>query len=220
MIKARAPALIFLDVQMPDANGFQVLEQLGPEPMPVIVFVTAYDEYALRAFDSHALDYLLKPFDHERFDEALRRAKRQVQLQSFEETSRRLYALLEELLPPQKETGIRAPKGAAVERLTVRSGGRLFFVKIDEIDWIEATGDYVRLHVGERSYLLRETMSNLTAKLDAEKFLRIHRSTIVNAERVRDIQPLFKGEYVVTLKDGRQLKLSRSYRDRLKQFLG
>jgi len=222
MIREHAPDLVFLDVQMPYADGFQVLEQLDTAHLPVIVFVTAYDEYALRAFESHALDYLLKPFDHERFDNTLQRAKRQIQLQSLGDTSRRLIALLEELNGARAEAHGRAEPLVIKyqERLAIKSKGRIFFLKVEDIDWIEATGDYMRLHVGERSYLLRETMNDLAAKLDPEKFPRIHRSTIVNIERVRDIQPLFKGEHAVTLKDGTQLKLSRGYRNELQSILG
>lgn len=223
-IREQAPDLIFLDVQMPDLDGFQVIERVGAGQMPVTVFITAYDEYALRAFAAHALDYLLKPFDHDRFYDALQRAKSHVLRQKFYEQSHRLLALLGDLHGAQEEQGeetkARAFKSKFLERLVIKSAGRIFFLKVDEIDWIEAAGDYMSLHVGGKSHLLRETMNDLEAKLNPEKFLRIHRSSIVNIERVKDIQPLFKGEYVLTLKDGKQLKVSRSYRDRLQALLG
>lgn len=223
MIERCNPDLIFLDVQMPDADGFEVLRRLDSERMPVVVFVTAYDQYALRAFESHALDYLLKPFDHERFDVALDRGKRQVRLRRLGDVSKNLAALLDDFDGLPKEADKKpeqSPPTKFPERLAVKSNERIFFLKIADIDWIEATGDYMRLHVANRSHLLRETMSNLILKLDSEKFLRIHRSTIVNIERVRDVQPLFKGEYAVTLQDGTQLKLSRGCRSKLQKFFG
>jgi two-component system LytT family response regulator len=221
-IREQAPDLIFLDVQMPDLDGFKVIEQVGAEHMPVTVFVTAYDKYALRAFASHALDYILKPFDHERFNDALRRAKSQVRRQKFYEQSHRLLALLGELhgapqvVAKEEDTAQRK----FFERLVIKSGGHIFFLQVDEIDWIEADGDYMRLHVGTKSHLLRETMNELAAKLDPQKFMRIHRSAIVNVERVKDIRPFFKGEHILTLTDGKQLKMSRAYRDKLQALLG
>ena len=218
-IHDQAPDLIFLDVQMPDLDAFQVIEQVGPENMPVTVFVTAFEHHALQAFAANALDYILKPFDHERFYEALRRAKDNVLRQKFYDQSQHLFAALAESKTPAAEVKESArPKH--LERLVIKSGGRIFFLKVEEIDWIEAEGDYMNLHVGNASHLLRETMSDLAAKLDPEKFLRIHRSTIVNVERVKEIQPFFKGEHVVTLKDGKKLKMSRSYREKLEALLG
>ena len=197
-IRALAPDLVFLDVQMPERGGFDVVAEIGPDRMPVVVFVTAYDDYALKAFEAHALDYILKPFDEARFRGALSRAKTQVHV-------------------------ARAARGAPprhLTRLMVKSGDRFVFVKDDEIDWVEADGNYVRLHVGEAEYLLRETIRGLEARLDPERFLRIHRSTIVNLDRVREIHPLFHGEYRVVLADQTKLTLSRGYRDRLSRFEG
>lgn len=221
-IREQAPDLVFLDVQMPDLDAFQVIEQVGADNMPTTVFVTAFDQHAVRAFAARALDYILKPFDHERFLEALERAKESVARKKFYEQSERLFSSLKDLQEPTaagNENG-RTTKPKYLERLVIKSRGRTFFLKVDDVDWIEASGDYMNLHVGNATHLLRETMSDLTAKLDPEKFYRIHRSTIVNVERVKEIQPFFKGEHVVTLKDGKKLKMSRSYRDKLEAFLG
>jgi two-component system, LytTR family, response regulator len=206
-IRTLNPDLVFLDVQMPGLDGFGVLEELAADRMPVVIFVTAYDEFALRAFDAHALDYLLKPFDAERFQKALARARRQ--LSNQEVIGTRLITMLEEL------HGRTRP----VDRLAVRTGGRIIFLRTDEIDWIEAEGNYARLHVGGKAYLLRETMSNLEGKLDPRSFVRIHRSTIVRIDRIREMEPLFQGEYQVTLNEGTRLTSSRGYRDRLQELL-
>jgi two-component system LytT family response regulator len=204
------PDLLFLDVQMPDLDGFGVLEAVGAEHMPVTIFVTAFDSYALQAFEVHALDYLLKPFETERFRKALERAKAQIHREQGGEVSQRLLALLEGVTAEHKP----------LERLVVKAGGRVYFLRTEEIDWIEAAGNYLRLHVGTESHLLRETMNALEARLDPDKFLRIHRSTIVNIERIQELHPWFKGDYVVILRDGTQLTLSRSYRQKLQQHFG
>jgi two-component system LytT family response regulator len=209
-IREHEPDLLFLDVQMPKLDGFGVLETVGPEQMPATIFVTAYDRYALQAFEVHALDYLLKPFDRKRFQKALRRARLQFQSGGRPEGEARLQALAE-----GTKTG-RKPQ----ERLVIKAGGRVFFLKTDEIDWIEAAGNYARVHAGGESHLLRETMGGLEARLDPDKFLRIHRSTIVNIERIQELQPWFHGDYVVILRDGTQLTLSRSYRQKLQEFFG
>ena len=208
-IEAERPDLVFLDVQMPELDGFAVLEVLEVEEMPVVVFVTAFDQFALRAFDAHAVDYLLKPFDRERFQRALGRARTQVERHSEDDFGERLRALLGQL----------KPKAEYLERLAVRAGGRIVFIRTDEVDWIDAQGNYARLHLKERTYLLRETMSALEAKLDPARFVRIHRSTIVNAERIRELEPMFAGEYLVILRDGTKLPSSRTYRDKLHQAL-
>jgi two-component system LytT family response regulator len=209
-IQALAPDLVFLDIQMPGANGFEVIEAIGPAKMPPVVFVTAYDQYALRAFDVRALDYLLKPFDRERFQQALSRAQQRVQSAPPGELERRLLALMQDL----KQTPHR------VDRFVVKSGGRVYFVRAEEIDWVESAGNYVKLHVGGETHLLRETMTAIEAQLDPEAFFRIHRCHIVNIERVRELQPSFNGEYVVFLKSGARLTLSRGYRDKFQQRLG
>src|SRR5262249_15102954 len=200
------PQLVFLDVQMPGLNGFDVLEAIGPDKMPAVVFVTAYDAYALRAFEVHALDYLLKPFDRDRFQKALQRARAEVQRAGPDP---RLASLLEE---------VKARKPA--ERLMLQSSGKVYFVRVEDIDWVEAAGNYARLHVGGETHLLRETMNGLEARLDPQKFLRIHRSTIVNIERVKELHPWFHGDYQVVLRDGTELTLSRSYRPRLQELFG
>lgn len=212
MIQKEAPDLVFLDVQMPELSGFEVVQQVGAEKVPAIVFITAHDQFALKAFEVHAVDYLLKPFDKERFKVALRRAIDQVQRRQAGELSQRLTALLADVRAPGQ------PKH--LERLAVKSSGRVVFVKVDEIDWIEASDNYVSLHVGNDEHLHRETMSSLETQLPAAKFMRISRSTIVNLDRVKELQPLFHGEYAVILRNGKRLTLSRSYRDKLDQLMG
>lgn len=209
-IRDDQPDLVFLDVQMPELDGFGVLEAVGTDRMPAVVFVTAFDQFALRAFDSHAVDYLMKPFDRERFRRALARAREQVGVRGERDLDQRLRALLDELQPKRAEY---------VERLAVRASGRIVFLKVDEVDWIDAQGNYARLHVPGRTYLLRETMSALEDKLDPAQFVRIHRSTIVNIERIRELEPMFAGEYMVILQDGTKLPSSRTYRDKLHQVL-
>ena len=208
-IEKQAPDLIFLDVQMPELDGFGVLESIPAESAPVIVFVTAHDKFALRAFEVHAVDYLLKPFDRERFQKALSRALERVKHRgNAGETQAQQAAVLTELKPPIKP----------LERLAVKTGGRVIFLKIDEIDYIEAAHNYVELHVQKQSHLLRETLNSIEARLPAEKFVRISRSVMVNIERVKELQPLFYGEYTVTLQNGTRLTLSRRYRDKLQQL--
>lgn len=210
-IREQAPALVFLDVQMPRLGGFEVLAEIGAAQMPAVVFVTAYDQYAIKAFEIDALDYLLKPFDEERFQKTLARVKRHFQGGSVQELNERLSALLKRLERAE-------PKHW--ERVVIKSAGRIFFVDVAEIDWIEAAGNYVQLHVGDKAHLLRETMDALAAKLPADQFLRIRRSVIVNAGRVKELQPLFKGEYQIILHDGTTLTSSRRYRAQLSSLLG
>ena len=208
-IMDHSPDLVFLDVQMPAMNGFEVIDAVGPERMPLVIFVTAYDQHALRAFQVRALDYVLKPFDRERFQEALQRARAHIQRDETGDLGRRLLALVKDLRRDQPKT----------DRLVVKSGGRLFFLRADEIDWIEAAGNYVRLHVGTTSHLLRETMNAIEGRLDPEKFFRIHRSRIVNMERIQEMQPWLNGEYAVVLRTGTRLTLSRGYREKLQERL-
>lgn len=209
-IQEHNPDLIFLDVQMPEIGGFDVLEALKFLPMPHVIFVTAYDQYAVRAFEVHALDYLLKPFDRERFESAWQRAKLHILTTRNGEMDQRILAILEELKAGPKY----------LERLVIKSGGRVFFLDTDDIDWIEAEGNYVSVHTGKKSHLLRETISSLEAQLDPKKFLRIHRSSIVKIDRIKELQPWFHGEYRVILMDGTQLTLSRNYRENLQEALG
>ncbi len=204
------PDLLFLDVQMPTLDGFGVLEALEAGPMPAIIFVTAYDRYALRAFEVHALDYLLKPFDRDRFHKALERARAALDRPGKAEADQRLLGLLQD----QK----KAPR--PLERLLIKTAGRVFFLRTEEIDWIEAAGNYVRLHVGAEAHLLRETMNGLEARLEPARFLRIHRSTIVNVDRIQELQAWFHGDYLVILRGGTQLTLSRGYRHKVQEHFG
>jgi two-component system, LytTR family, response regulator len=209
-IHDHSPDLVFLDVQMPHMNGFEVIDAVGVDRMPLVIFVTAYDQHALRAFEVKALDYLLKPFDRERFTDALQRARKQVEREETGDLGRRLMALVKDLRKDQPRS----------DRLVVKSGGRLFFLRADEIDWIEAAGNYVRLHVGTTSHLLRETMNAIESRLDPEKFFRIHRCRIVNMERIQELQPWLNGEYAVLLRTGTRLTLSRGCREKLQERLG
>ena len=209
-IGSTRPDLVFLDVQIPGGSGFEVIGGIGANAMPCVIFVTAYDKYALRAFEVHALDYLLKPFDRERFRSALARAKEQIARATPGDLEKRLMALV---------SGLRSGS-TRIDRFVVKSGGRVFFVRTDEIDWIEAAGNYVKLHVGNDAHLLRETMNSVEAKLDGDLFFRVHRCHIVNIERVRELQPWFNGEYVVFLKNGTRLTLSRGYREKLQTRVG
>jgi len=202
-IERLAPDLVFLDVQMPGLDGFGVLAELSVERWPLIVFVTAYDTHAVRAFEVHALDYLLKPFEYDRLHQAVQRARAQLSRRDGESHQSQLLALLEDI---QKQS-------ENWDRLAVRDSRRITFLKPDEIDWIEADGNYLRLHVGSKSYLLRQTMSTAETRLAPKKFLRISRSALVNLERVKEWQPLFHGDSVLTLEDGTRLTVSRVYRD-------
>lgn len=209
-INSQQPDLVFLDVQMPAVDGFRVIEQVGPDKMPAVVFVTAYDEYAVRAFEVHALDYLLKPFGRERFQQTLQHARSHVERRRAGDLGKRLMALVQDIKPePQK-----------LDRLVVKSGGRVFFLRTEDIVWIEAAGNYVRLHLGDDSHLFRETMNGIEARLDPRRFVRIHRSRIVNSDRIKELQPWFNGEYVVVLQNGTRLTLSRGYREKLQERLG
>jgi two-component system, LytTR family, response regulator len=203
-IQDKKPDLVFLDVQMPGLDGFGVVGQLGARPAPAIVFVTAFDQYALKAFEVHALDYLLKPFDRERFQATLNRARESHRLRHGG-GDERLAALVEALAERRK----------FVDRLLVKSGGKERLIAVGEIDWFEAAGNYVRIHTGGERLLLRETMAKLEERLDPDQFTRIHRSTIVNLKKVREMEPWFHGDYVVRLIDGQKLTLSRSHRPRL-----
>ena len=207
-IRAHTPEVIFLDVQMPEMGGFEVLEALGKQ-IPHVIFVTAYDQYAVRAFEVNAMDYLLKPFDQERFDVAWERARAQIMRDRNGGTDQRILALLEEM-----------KTNKYLERLVIKSSGRIYFLDTSEISWIEAEGNYVSVHAGKKSHLLRETISSLESQLDPKKFVRIHRSSIVSLAYVQELQPWFHGEYRVILNDGTQLTLSRNYREKLQEALG
>jgi two-component system LytT family response regulator len=212
------PDLLFLDVQMPRMNGFGVLRELDPDRIPVVVFVTAYDQYAIQAFEHHALDYLLKPFDDERFERTLSRVRTRIQQQDAHRLSRRMLELLGSGEGPDVEP-IAQSRSRYLGRLSIKSAGRVLFLDTSEIDWIEAADYYVKLHVGGKSHLLRETMNNLEDRLDPALFMRIHRSTMVNLNRIQELRTSAHGEHAVLLGDGTQLRLSRSRRDGLKSRL-
>jgi two-component system, LytTR family, response regulator len=213
-IERESPDLVFLDVQMPGMDGFGVIERVGPERMPATIFVTAFEEHALRAFQVHALDYLLKPYTPARLSAAVQRAARQIR--GAESPADRLAELLEHLERERRELGARAAAAPAhATRLLVKDGERMFFVPVERIDWLEAEGNYVRLHTGKEAHLVRGTLSGMEEQLDARRFTRIHRSTIVNVDRVKEVRPWFAGDYLVKLHDGAELRLSRRYRDRL-----
>lgn len=208
-IEAKKPDVVFLDVQMPEIDGFQVLESLDPKHMPTVIFVTAYDQYALRAFDIHAVDYLLKPVDVERFEQALERTRKRLESKRTNGTDKHLKSLLEELKSRDQK----------LERLVVKTGGKIFFLRTEEIDWIEAAGDYVKIHINTIEHIIRERITELESKLDPSRFLRIHRSTIVNIDRIKEMQPMFYGDYVVILRNGTQLNLSRTYREKISKLM-
>ena len=211
MIREHAPDLVFLDVQMPELDGFGVLERLGSFTLPAVVFITAHDQFALKAFEIHAVDYLLKPFDAARFQTTLERVRVILRGKKRGDLDVRLAALLSEVRPEEK------PR--ALERIAVKSSGRVVFVKVEDIDWIEAADNYVSLHLGTEEHLHRETMATIEGQLPAAKFMRISRSTIVNVDRIKELQPLFHGEYAVLLRNGTRLTLSRSYRDKIDQLI-
>lgn len=204
------PDLLFLDIQMPEIDGFDVLQAIGVGRVPAVIFVTAYDQFALRAFDAHALDYLLKPFDDERFSAALERARERIRQQQGGDLDRRLKALLD---------NVRGDQGY-LRRLVVPSGHRSIFVRTEHIDWIEAERNYVRIHAGGKAHLLRENLVRIASSLDPGMFCRIHRSTIVNIDRIQSVESLFHGEYQVVLQNGTKLTSGRSYRSSLHALMG
>lgn len=206
-IRKHAPDLVFLDVQMPGMDGFEALRALGKQSIPAVVFVTAYDQHALKAFDVHALDYLLKPFKPARFKETVERVRQTLKSRSGGDLPKGLLELLEATKPTE-----------TLSRIAVKSGERTIFVKTDQIDYCEAAGNYVVLHTGKENHVVRETLTNLEATLDKKKFVRINRSTLVNVDQIKEVQPLFKGEHAVLLHNGKQLSLTRGVRE-LEEFL-
>src|SRR5256714_11732212 len=210
MIRKEKPDLVFLDVQMPEMNGFSVLDAVKLDHLPEIIFTTAYEAYAIRAFELHALDYLLKPFDQVRFKAALRYAKERIDSQQNEEKHLQIGTLLE---------SIRAQR-QYLDRVIIRSDGRITFLHTREIDWLEADDKYVHLHTGKGTRMVRQTLSAMESQLDPKKFLRVHRSAIVNLDRIKELQPLFNGEHSLVLEDGTRLTLSRKYKDKLFELLG
>ena len=220
-IRRRPPDLLFLDIQMPGMDGFDVLSAVELERISAVIFVTAYDAYALKAFEVHALDYLLKPFTDERFREALTRAKSHVEMREARGLAESLRAFLRGRAGAEEESAVTtaAKKGGHLTRFMVKAGGRVIFVNPADVDWIEADNYYVKLHVGGRAHLLRLSMKELEERLDPKTFWRTHRSAIINLDRVKELHQHPSGEYVVVLRDGTELKLSRARRERLQELL-
>lgn len=208
-IRERKPDLVFLDVQMPEMEGFEVVRTVGIDSMPAVVFVTAHDQYAIRAFEINALDYLLKPVIEERFLQALARAKGRIRSRAAADSSAQIKALLETIASPRNY----------LQRLAVRSSSRIVFLDIGEVDWIGGAENYAEVHAGRATHLLHVTMSALEKSLDPAVFLRIHRSIIVNCGRIKEMQPGTHGEYVITLRDGVRLQSGRTYAERLKALV-
>lgn len=208
-IRQMRPELVFLDIQMPEMDGFQVVEAIGVEQMPVTVFVTAFDQYAIRAFDANAVDYLLKPFTSDRLFRALARARERCLGRQDKEAAQRLFSLLDSRL-----------QSNYAQRLPVAGGGRILFISVTDIEWIEAEGNYAKLHVARHVYDVRETLQTLMEKLDPREFVRIHRSTIVNVRRIREVQPWFRGGHIVLLQSGEELRMSRYQRVAVERLLG
>jgi two-component system LytT family response regulator len=212
MVRAQAPDLMFLDIQMPDLDGFGVLSALDPEQQPVTVFVTAYDRYAIQAFEAHAIDYLLKPFSDQRFEGALRRACQFLRSRTVGEAQHGLAPTLEERSGGE-------PRQGFLDRLVLKGAGRVTFLGVEDVDWIEASGVYVNLHVGNRSHLYRSSLAHLLQRLDPRRFVRVHRSLAVNTERIRELQPRSHGDYTVILKNGTELVMSRGFRPQFEHWL-
>lgn len=210
-VAAERPELLFLDIQMPEVDGFGVVSSIPLARPPVVVFVTAFDEFALRAFEAHAFDYLLKPFDRERFQIVLTRAREQVRLRRQGESDLRLLSLVE---------GINPGRPAFQQRFPIRDSSRIRFVETEEIEYLKSEGNYVRLVTAAGSHLIRDSLGNLESRLDPERFLRIHRGTMVRIDRIREMEPLFQGEYHITLRSGARVRSSRGYRAALHRALG
>ena len=209
MIREQPPDLVLLDVQMPRIDGFGVVQAVGPERMPAVIFVTAHDQYAIRAFEIAALDYLLKPLTEERFAFAFARASSRIRMQPRDETAHQVVAMLDAIANPPRR----------LRRFAVRSGERTIFVPIDDVDWIEAFQNYVRLHVGTTTHVLHVPMTTIESVLDPEQFLRIHRSHIVNVQRIAQLWSLAHGQYLVELRSGQRLQSGRTYGDRIRDAL-
>jgi two-component system, LytTR family, response regulator len=206
------PDLLFLDVQMPQLDGFGVLQQLAPDELPITILVTAYDKYAIQAFDAHAIDYLLKPFSDQRFDEAIRRARKYVSAAEVRAQGEELTAAAEERRSVDARSGF-------LERLVLKSNGCITFLDVDDVDWIEAAGVYIYLHAGARKHLYRSSITQLLQRLNPRRFVRIHRSTAVNTTRIRELRPLSHGDFTLILKDGTELTMSRAHRSQVEGWL-
>jgi two-component system LytT family response regulator len=203
------PDILFLDIQMPDLNGFGVLRKLNTNEMPIVIFVTAFDEFAIKAFELHAFDYLLKPFKKKRFEDAVQHAKNALRTRNQKEWIHRTFSVLESI----------SLRGKYMDRFTIKDKGRIFFLKARNVDWIEAEDNYVRLHAGKDSYLIREKIGSVEKELDPADFVRIHRGAIVNVESIQELQQWFKRDYRVVLRNGTILPLGRCYRNQLRKVL-
>lgn len=209
-IRNYRPDLVFLDVEMPEFGGFEVLESLESENTPWVIFTTAFNEYAVRAFEAEALDYLLKPFAEQRMHEAVARARQQIALHQGIISPQRLREVLAQL--PTRRTGF-------LERLVIKSAGRVIFLNVDEIDWIEAAANYIRIHAGKECHLMREAIGRMAERLDSSRFVRVHRSVVANVSKIRELQACNSGEYILVLRNGKQLPCSRGYRSALEPFI-
>lgn len=215
IVQNRRPDLVFLDVQMPELNGLEVIAEVGAERMPLTVFVTAYDEHAIRAFEANALDYLLKPFSDERFEMTMARVGIRMDERGVREFGRRILRMVS-----ASPTGDLPLDRLPLDRLVVKSGGSTRFVRVADIDWIEAAGVYANLHIGGKELLYRAALNELAERLDPVRFVRIHRSAIVNIESILHLEPISHGEFEVILKDGSRSRISRTYRGQLEKRLG
>lgn len=213
------PDLVFLDIQMPKVNGFEVLSSITTQKMPAIVFVTAYDKYALRAFEVHAIDYLLKPFDNSRFEKALQKA---VDYIDSNETKAniQLEALLQDFLNQQtQKSEIIKMESSSSQKIIIKSGGKIYFLKPEEIIWLEAQDYYIKIHTKNASYLVRESLKKMETELP-QNFIRIHKSSIVNVDYIQVIEPHFRGDYHLTLTNKQELRISRNYRENINKYIG
>src|SRR5580658_704553 len=212
-VQAHKPDLLLIDVRMPDLDGFQVLKQIPADQMPVVIFTTAYDQFAIRAFEAHALDYLLKPFEGERLHHAIERTRVELLKSHDRDLTSRILDLLAKKEPAMESRQVD-------DRMVIRAGGKVVFLDVREIDWIEAAANYVKLNVGKDSYLLREGIGSVLKRLDPDRFIRIHRSAIVNVRKIKELQPCESGEYIAILKNGKELSCSRGYRTELQRLIG
>jgi two-component system, LytTR family, response regulator len=220
-INRSTPDLVFLDIQMPEINGFDVLNSIKIKPLPMIIFITAFDQYALRAFEIHANDYLLKPFTDERFYQALEFAKNQIRNASIDNINRKLTSILTNYVNnnSEKDSDRLINENSGLNRMIIKSSGKIYFIQLDDISWVEAFDYYVKIHVKDKFYLVRESLKKMESKLPGDKFIRIHKSTIINMDYVRELEPHFNGEFIVKLNNEKQLKVSRSFRKNLDGIL-
>ena len=209
-VASHNPDLLLLDISMPDLNGFQVLEKLPSSTGPRVIFTTAFDHHAVRAFEAHALDYLLKPFDKDRLHNAIERARTDLLKTTDKETTQRILSYI---------SGNGRKPGKTDRRFIIKTGGRIVFLHFDEIQWVEAAANYIRINTAKQTYLLREAIGRAAQRLDSEQFVRIHRSVIVNVQQIKELQPVNSGEYIVVLKDGKELSCSRGYRAGLQRIV-